>query len=130
MTLIGNLGRAPEPRFRKPSNEGADRHEASPDVQQVPSQEDGDVSYWKLSVGTSRYKRNAAGERIPETLWHSVHTKQQVGHLVPGTQVYVEGELIYNLDPESKKKYWFVVSQQLKVLRKPSSFTPTSDVEK
>ena len=87
--LIGNLGNAPEVRTL-----------------------DGGKKMARFSVATNESYRNAKGEKIIETQWHSLVAWGKVAeivekYLVKGKEVMIEGKLInrsYN-DKEGNKKY-------------------------
>lgn len=87
--LIGNLGNAPEVRTL-----------------------DGGKKMARFSVATNESYRNAKGEKITETQWHSLVAWGKVAeivekYLVKGKEVMIEGKLInrsYN-DKEGNKKY-------------------------
>ena len=87
--LIGNLGNAPEVRTL-----------------------DGGKKMARFSVATNESYRNAKGEKIIETQWHSLVAWGKVAeivekYLVKGKEVMIEGKLInrsYN-DKEGNKKF-------------------------
>ena len=87
--LIGNLGNAPEVRTLESGKKMA-----------------------RFSVATNESYRNAKGEKITETQWHSLVAWGKVAeivekYLVKGKEVMIEGKLInrsYN-DKEGNKKY-------------------------
>jgi single-strand DNA-binding protein len=87
--LIGNLGNAPEVKTL-----------------------DGGKKMARFSVATNESYRNAKGEKITETQWHSLVAWGKVAeivekYLVKGKEVMIEGKLInrsYN-DKDGNKKY-------------------------
>ena len=89
VTLIGNLGNAPEVRNT-----------------------DTGKKLVKFSVATNEVYNNAKGEKVKETQWHSLVAWGKVAevaekYLQKGSEVAIEGKLInrnYN-DKEGNKKY-------------------------
>lgn len=87
--LIGNLGNAPEVKTLESGKKMA-----------------------RFSVATSENYRNAKGEKVTETQWHSLVAWGKVAEIVEkfltkGKEVAIEGKLInrsYN-DKEGNKKY-------------------------
>lgn len=87
--LIGNLGNAPE-------------------VKEL----EGGKKLAKFRVATNESYRNAEGEKISETTWHSVVAWGKVAeiaekYLKVGSEVAIEGKLVNNnyTDKEGVKKY-------------------------
>jgi single-strand DNA-binding protein len=87
--LIGNLGNAPE-------------------IKNL----DGDKKMARFSIATNETYRNAKGEKVTETQWHTLIAWGKVADIVEkylqkGTEVAIEGKLMnrsYN-DKEGNKKY-------------------------
>ena len=87
--LIGNLGNAPEVKTLESGKKMA-----------------------RFSVATSENYRNAKGEKVTETQWHSLVAWGKVAgivekYLTKGKEVAIEGKLVnrsYN-DKEGNKKY-------------------------
>ena len=87
--LIGNLGNAPEVKTLESGKKMA-----------------------RFSVATSENYRNAKGEKVTETQWHSLVAWGKVAEIVEkfltkGKEVAIEGKLInrsYN-DKDGNKKY-------------------------
>ena len=87
--LIGNLGNAPEVKTLESGKKMA-----------------------RFSVATSESYRNAKGEKVTDTQWHSLVAWGKVAEIVEkfltkGKEVAIEGKLInrsYN-DKEGNKKY-------------------------
>ncbi|MBN8675808.1 MAG: single-stranded DNA-binding protein [Chitinophagales bacterium] len=87
--LIGNLGNAPEVKTLESGKKMA-----------------------RFSVATSESYRNAKGEKVTETQWHSLVAWGKVAEIVEkyltkGKEVAIEGKLIsrsYN-DKDGNKKY-------------------------
>jgi single-strand DNA-binding protein len=87
--LIGNLGNAPEVKTLESGKKMA-----------------------RFSVATSESYRNAKGEKVTETQWHTLVAWGKVAEIVEkyltkGKEVAIEGKLIsrsYN-DKEGNKKY-------------------------
>ncbi len=87
--LIGNLGNAPEVRTL-----------------------DGGKKMARFSVATNESYRNAKGEKITETQWHSLVAWGKVAeivekYLVKGKEVMIEGKLVNRTytDKDGNKKY-------------------------
>jgi single-strand DNA-binding protein len=87
--LIGNLGKAPE----------------------VINTEKG-KKLARFSIATNESYRNAQGEKITDTQWHSVVAWGKTAeiaekYLLKGTEVAVEGKLVNRnyIDKEGNKKY-------------------------
>ena len=87
--LIGNLGNNPEVK----NTEGGKK-------------------LAKFSVATNESYRNARGERVTETQWHTLVAWGKVAEIVEkylskGSEIAVEGKLVYRnyTDKEGVKKY-------------------------
>jgi len=87
--LIGNLGNNPEIKDTESGKKWA-----------------------RFSVATNESYRNAKGERVNETQWHSLVAWGKVAEIVEkllnkGTEVAIEGKLIHRnyIDKDGVKKY-------------------------
>jgi single-strand DNA-binding protein len=105
--LIGNLGNAPEVRNTENGKKLA-----------------------RFSVATNETYRNAKGEKVTETQWHSIIAWDKVADIVEkylnkGTEVVIEGKLVHHnyTDKEGNKKYVteIQVSELLLLGTKPSA---------
>ena len=87
--LIGNLGNNPEVRNTESGKKLA-----------------------RFSIATNEVYRNAKGDKVTETQWHSLVAWGKVAeiiekYLVKGSEVAVEGKLVYRNynDKDGNKKY-------------------------
>ena len=88
--LIGNLGNNPEIKTL-----------------------DGGKKMAKFSIATNESYRNATGEKVTETQWHSLVAWGKLAEIIEkyitkGSEVAVEGKLTYRTynDKEGNKKYF------------------------
>ena len=73
---------------------------------------DGGKRLVRLSVATNETYRNAKGEKVTETQWHTLVAWGKVAdiaekYLAKGTEVVIEGKLVHHnyTDKEGNKKY-------------------------
>ncbi len=100
--LLGNLGAAPETRKLDNGNMMA-----------------------KMRIATNETYKNAQGERVTDTQWHTViawgKLAELTNHLEKGSQVLIEGRLCYReyTTPDGQKRYFTeIVANELEFLSK------------
>ena len=91
---------------------------ADPETKQV----NGDRTLTKFTMATNETFRNAAGEKIEETQWHSVVAWGKIGeiagkYLKKGSEVAIEGKLIHRVyENNGEKRYFTEISMNEMVM--------------
>ena len=91
---------------------------ADPETKQV----NGDRTLTKFTMATNETFRNAAGEKIEETQWHSVVAWGKSGeiagtYLKKGSEVAIEGKLIHRVyENNGEKRYFTEISMNEMVM--------------
>ncbi|KAL2915662.1 hypothetical protein HK105_204847 [Polyrhizophydium stewartii] len=119
VTLVGNIGRAPE--FKQWNAQSSpDAPPADPDPSQPVE------GNWNFSVAT-RLRRKQGDNWVDESEWHKVRTRSDISRLTSGQKVLVEGELrSWRRDDKSG---YYVQAQRIVALERGRSHEDDEDDE-